>query len=197
MLNSILLLFGNFGAPELIIIVVIILLLFGGRKIPELMRGIGKGIRSYKEGLDRDPDDLHRQRINFEGLRTQLRRCDMQVLLEKGYVVSYALEGNLVDGIEANAPPDMEHFMAHFKAYRMRDGTLEYDGQQNTEIEKKALCDDLRKRRETECFSYINRGQLWYDRLSDEQKSELQVWYADWLKVTDTLTAPEKPSWLY
>ncbi len=52
MLNSILLLFGNFGTPELIIIVVIILLLFGGRKIPELMRGIGKGIRSYKEGLN-------------------------------------------------------------------------------------------------------------------------------------------------
>ena len=48
MLNSIF----NLGAPELIIIVVIILLLFGGRKIPELMRGIGKGIRSYKEGLN-------------------------------------------------------------------------------------------------------------------------------------------------
>ncbi len=121
----------------------------------------------------------------------------MQVLLEKGYVVSYALEGNLVDGIEANAPPDMEHFMAHFKAYRMRDGTLEYDGQQNTEIEKKALCDDLRKRRETECFSYINRGQLWYDKLSNAQKQELSEWYQGWLQVTDTLTEPDKPSWLY
>jgi len=52
MLNSILLLFGNLGTTELIIIVVIILLLFGGRKIPELMKGIGKGIRSYKEGLE-------------------------------------------------------------------------------------------------------------------------------------------------
>ena len=38
--------------PEIIIIVVLILLLFGGRKIPELMRGVGKGVRSFKEGLN-------------------------------------------------------------------------------------------------------------------------------------------------
>ena len=79
----------------------------------------------------------------------------------------------------------------------MRDGTLEYDRQQNAAIEKKALCDDLRKRRETECFSYINRGQLWYARLTEEQKAEMQAWYAAWLKVTETLTVPEKPSWLH
>ena len=40
------------GMPEIIIIVVLILLLFGGRKIPELMRGVGKGMRSFKEGLN-------------------------------------------------------------------------------------------------------------------------------------------------
>lgn len=40
------------GMPEIIIIVVLILLLFGGRKIPELMRGVGKGVRSFKEGLN-------------------------------------------------------------------------------------------------------------------------------------------------
>lgn len=121
----------------------------------------------------------------------------MQILIENGYVSSYALIGTLVGGIEVPDPPDIEHFESHFQSYLVRDGTLEYDEKQNTELKRRALCDDLRKRRETECFSYINRGQLWYDRLSDEQKSELQVWYADWLKVTDTLTAPEKPSWLY
>jgi len=43
------------SGPELIIIVVIILLLFGGRKIPELMRGLGKGVKEFKnasEGMD-------------------------------------------------------------------------------------------------------------------------------------------------
>ena len=60
MLNSILLLFGNLGTTELIIIVVIILLLFGGKKIPELMKGIGKGVRSYKEGLDDVKNELEK-----------------------------------------------------------------------------------------------------------------------------------------
>ncbi len=43
------------SGPELIIIIVIILLLFGGRKIPELMRGLGKGVKEFKdaaEGID-------------------------------------------------------------------------------------------------------------------------------------------------
>ncbi|CAL68234.1 twin-arginine translocase TatA/TatE family subunit [Christiangramia forsetii] len=37
------------GAPQIILIVVIILLLFGGRKIPELMRGLGSGIKEFKD----------------------------------------------------------------------------------------------------------------------------------------------------
>lgn len=39
------------GSTELILIVVTVLLLFGGRKIPELMRGLGKGVRSFKDGM--------------------------------------------------------------------------------------------------------------------------------------------------
>jgi sec-independent protein translocase protein TatA len=38
------------GAPEIIIIAIIILLLFGGKKIPELMRGLGKGVKEFKDG---------------------------------------------------------------------------------------------------------------------------------------------------
>lgn len=43
---------SNIRGPQLIIILLIILLLFGGKKIPELMRGLGKGVRSFKQGLD-------------------------------------------------------------------------------------------------------------------------------------------------
>lgn len=46
------LLFGNLRGWEWIIILVVILLLFGGKKIPELMRGLGKGVRSFKEGMN-------------------------------------------------------------------------------------------------------------------------------------------------
>ena len=40
------------GTTEIIALVVVILLLFGGKKIPELMRGIGKGVKSFKDGMN-------------------------------------------------------------------------------------------------------------------------------------------------
>lgn len=50
MMTNLLLL--GFGMQELIFIGLIILLLFGGKKIPELMKGLGKGIKSFKEGVN-------------------------------------------------------------------------------------------------------------------------------------------------
>lgn len=47
-----LLLFGSFGWQEILIVALVILLLFGGKKIPELMKGLGKGVRSFKEGVN-------------------------------------------------------------------------------------------------------------------------------------------------
>lgn len=47
-----LLILGNLGGMELVLLVVLVLLLFGGKKIPELMKGIGKGVRSFKEGMN-------------------------------------------------------------------------------------------------------------------------------------------------
>lgn len=46
------LLFGSFGTGEIILIALVVLLLFGGRKIPELMKGLGKGVKSFKEGVN-------------------------------------------------------------------------------------------------------------------------------------------------
>ncbi|GAB3426772.1 Sec-independent protein translocase subunit TatA/TatB [Niabella aquatica] len=45
-------LLGALGTNEIIIIMVIVLLLFGGRKIPELMRGLGKGVREFNDAKD-------------------------------------------------------------------------------------------------------------------------------------------------
>ena len=45
-------LFMGLGAPEIILIVLVVLLLFGGRKIPELMKGLGKGVKSFKDGVN-------------------------------------------------------------------------------------------------------------------------------------------------
>ena len=45
---------GMFGPQEIIIILVIVLLLFGGRKIPELMKGLGKGMKEFKKATNED-----------------------------------------------------------------------------------------------------------------------------------------------
>lgn len=49
------------GAPQIILIVVVILLLFGGRKIPELMRGLGSGIKEFKDASKDDDADLNKK----------------------------------------------------------------------------------------------------------------------------------------
>ena len=46
------LLFGSLGFWEITLIVLAIILLFGGKKIPELMKGLGKGVKSFKEGMN-------------------------------------------------------------------------------------------------------------------------------------------------
>ncbi|HBK28897.1 MAG TPA: twin-arginine translocase TatA/TatE family subunit [Parabacteroides sp.] len=53
-----LLFIGNLGTGEIIIIAIIVLLLFGGKKIPELMKGIGKGVKNFKDGVKGIEDDI-------------------------------------------------------------------------------------------------------------------------------------------
>lgn len=47
-----LLFIGGLGMQEVLLIALVVLLFFGGRKIPELMKGLGKGVRSFKEGMN-------------------------------------------------------------------------------------------------------------------------------------------------
>lgn len=58
------LLFLGLGMQEIILIAIIVLLLFGGRKIPELMKGLGKGVKSFKDGvngLDDETDNKNKK----------------------------------------------------------------------------------------------------------------------------------------
>ena len=55
-MNHLLLL--NLGAGEIVVICLVILLLFGGKKIPELMKGLGKGVKSFKQGMNDIEKDL-------------------------------------------------------------------------------------------------------------------------------------------
>lgn len=57
---------GGIGAGEIIIIALVILLLFGGKKIPELMRGLGKGVRSFKEGMNEAKEEAQSIKEDIE-----------------------------------------------------------------------------------------------------------------------------------
>lgn len=57
---------GNFKGLEWLIIGLVVLLLFGGKKIPELMRGIGKGINSFKQGLREAKEEINKEENNTD-----------------------------------------------------------------------------------------------------------------------------------
>jgi len=52
---------GKIGLTEIILILLVVVLLFGGRKIPELMKGIGQGMKEFKKASKYDPDDENKE----------------------------------------------------------------------------------------------------------------------------------------
>ena len=55
------------GMQEILVIALIILLLFGGKKIPELMKGLGKGVKSFKEGMNEVTDQKNEKSEEMKG----------------------------------------------------------------------------------------------------------------------------------
>ena len=64
-----LLLIGGIGMQEILFIALIVLLFFGGKKIPELMSGIGKGVRSFKEGLNGMAKDIEEKQTESKNVK--------------------------------------------------------------------------------------------------------------------------------
>lgn len=121
----------------------------------------------------------------------------MQIVTdEQGFVLSFAYVGTLVGGIEVPEPEDIEQFLHQFYAYQFQDGKLEYKKDAYEAHVTEELKAEYRQRRETECFSVVNRGQLWYEGISIAQLLELRQWYKAWLNVTETMVVPKKPAWL-
>ncbi len=121
----------------------------------------------------------------------------MKIVIDKdGYVISYAIFGDLLNSIEVEAPADSFSFGKNFQAYKYSDGKLVLDEQKLQNLAYDEKIEELRQRREVECFPIVNRGKLWYDSLTPCQISELKDWYDAWLQITETLRVPEKPEWL-
>lgn len=63
---DILLFLGGIGWGEILVIALIVLLFFGGKKIPEMMRGIGKGVKSFKDGMNGIDDESENKKTDEE-----------------------------------------------------------------------------------------------------------------------------------
>ena len=123
----------------------------------------------------------------------------MQVILDgQGYVKAYALVGGFGSpSVAANEPEDLDDFENNYRSYYLsEDNILVKSNDKQKEIEEQRELISLRTQREKVCFPYINRGEMWYSRLSADQKDELNVWYQAWLDVTNTKVVPKTPEWL-
>lgn len=123
----------------------------------------------------------------------------MQVILnEQGYVHNYAIIGGFgSQSVTTVEPEDLYDFERNYGSYYLsEDGVLVKNEDKQMEIDEEAKLHDLRLQREKVCYPVINRGELWYSRLTVDQKEELDAWYQAWLDVTETRVVPEKPEWL-
>lgn len=133
--------------------------------------------------------------------------------------ISYKLKDNYVElwhEITANVQPSFnneytinadtqneldekfKHFNDNYYDYKQTSNGLVYDKSHNglDKLNHELKLHELRETRSQKCFNIINRGQLWYNRLTESQKQELQEWYQAWLDVTYTFVEPETPEWL-
>ena len=65
------LLIGGLGIQEVLLIALVVLLFFGGKKIPELMNGLGKGVRSFKEGMNDIKKDIEEEPTEKKEVATE------------------------------------------------------------------------------------------------------------------------------
>ena len=120
----------------------------------------------------------------------------MKVTLdESGYVNGWCMVGDN-GGIDVDVPEDFDSFLDRFEGFKLVDGKLVLDKEKEDANRLNPEKAGLRARRESECFSVVNRGWLWYSCLSTSEWQELRSWYLAWLNVTNTMTVPERPSWI-
>lgn len=121
----------------------------------------------------------------------------MKILIDENkYITCFCVGAELENGIEVETPEDIDTFADIFRACRYINGQFVLDKDKLQVLDDERIADELRRKREKICFPCINRGDLWYSRLSAEQRYELDVWYEQWLNVTKTRVIPEKPDWL-
>lgn len=121
----------------------------------------------------------------------------MKILIDENkYLTCFCIDAELNGGIEVETPEDIDAFIDVFTAYRYENGNLVLDQSRLDALDAERIDNNLRHQRDKMCFPVINRGYLWYSKLTDDQKEELDRWYQAWLDVTTTKIIPSNPEWL-
>lgn len=124
----------------------------------------------------------------------------MKVYLnEDGYVYLHAMdEENIPEGYiqVPDEDLDIEHFLSHRECYKWENGTLVYDQTHEEYVAQEVYKNNMREMRRLVCFPVINRGTPWYNRLTQEQREEIDTWYQSWLDAPETMVVPDNPTWL-
>lgn len=109
---------------------------------------------------------------------------------ENNFVENYVIVGESnVCNIEVEEPegfsPD------NFQAWKYDGEKLVYDGEQAKILQAERNKDEIRFERQRVCFPVVNRGQFWYDKLTQSEKDEIREWYQKWLDAPETGVVPE------
>lgn len=111
------------------------------------------------------------------------------------YVINNRVFGGSIEGLPT--PTDTiedevwELYCTDITSYKIENGKF-VKLKDETELRANAI----RTRRERECFPIINRGALWYNKLTEGQKTELSAWYEAWLDAPATSIIPDKLTWV-
>ena len=109
---------------------------------------------------------------------------------ENDYVENYVIlgEGSACH-IEVEEPegfsPD------NFQAWKYDGEKLVFDESRAQDLQNESQKNEIREERMRKCFPIVNRGQFWYDTLTQSEKNEIREWYQQWLDAPETGVIPD------
>ncbi len=110
-MHSSVLAFLNIGSSEMVLIVFVALLLFGGEKLPEIARGLGKGIRDFKDASEGVKREINNQINNFEEKREEEKRVEQATAENQQTAQNQTSEGSTrFQPVENTVPVNDSHF---------------------------------------------------------------------------------------
>ena len=115
----------------------------------------------------------------------------MKIQIDKnGYIQNFVIVGeSSTCNIEVDEPEDFS--IDRFQAWKYDGEKLVYDIEQAKVLQAERNKDKIRFERQRVCFPVVNRGQFWYDTLTQSEKNEIREWYQQWLDAPETGVIPD------